>query len=147
MHSNRYLAVREIAEECNILIGSSHDILMTKFEMHRVVSKFVPQLLTQDQGDSHVVICQELLDCANEDENFLKRIITADDTWVYGYDVETKMQPSQWVGKNSQRPKEARQVRLNVKVMLIYFLTSRVLCIMNSYIRNKQRITGIISKC
>jgi hypothetical protein len=26
-------------------------------------------------------------------------------------------------------------------------LTSRVLCIMNSYIRNKQRITGIISKC
>jgi hypothetical protein len=38
------------------------------------------------------------LDHASEDENFLKRItrITGDETWVYGYDVETKMQSSQW---------------------------------------------------
>jgi hypothetical protein len=38
-----------------------------------------------------VTICQELFDRASEDENFLKRIITSDETWLYGYDVETKM--------------------------------------------------------
>jgi hypothetical protein len=32
--------------------------------------------------------------------------ITGDETWVYGYDVEMKMQSSQWVGKNSPRPKK-----------------------------------------
>jgi hypothetical protein len=38
---------------------------------------------------------QELLDHASKDENFLKRIITCDETWVYVYDVEMKMQSSQ----------------------------------------------------
>jgi hypothetical protein len=130
--------VWEIADECNISIGSYHDILATKLEMRFVVSKFVPRLLTQDQRDSHIDVCQELLDRASEDENFLKRIITGDETWVYGYDVEEKMQSSQWVRKKSPRPKKALRVRSNVKVMLAGFFTSRVLCIMNSYDRGKQ---------
>jgi hypothetical protein len=86
--------VWETAEEHNILKGSCHDILTTKSEMHWVVSKFVPRLLTQDQRDSHVAICQELLDHATEDEDFLTRIITGNETWVYRYNVETKTQSS-----------------------------------------------------
>jgi hypothetical protein len=76
--SNRRLTVREIAEECNKLIGTCHNIHTTKLEMHWIVSKFVPRLLTQDHSDSRIAICQELLDRASEDENFLKRIITSD---------------------------------------------------------------------
>jgi predicted DNA-binding protein YlxM (UPF0122 family) len=91
VRSNCRLTVREIIEECNISKGSCHDTLTTKLEMHPVVSKFVPRLPTQDQKGSRVPICQELLDHASEDENFLKRIITSDEIWVYGYDVETKM--------------------------------------------------------
>jgi hypothetical protein len=90
--------------------------------MHCIVSKFVPLLLMQDQRDSRVVTHQELLDCASEDENFLKRIITGNETWVYGYDVETKTQSSQWVGKNSPRMKKAWRVRSNMNVMLTVFL-------------------------
>jgi NAD dependent epimerase/dehydratase family enzyme len=67
--------------------------------MHWIVSKFVPCLLTEDQRGSHVAICQELLDCIRKDENFPKRIITGNETWFYEYDVEMKMQSSQWVGK------------------------------------------------
>jgi hypothetical protein len=54
--------------------------------MHRVSLKFVPRLLTQDQRDSRIAICQELLDRASEDENFPKRTRKGDETWVYGYD-------------------------------------------------------------
>jgi hypothetical protein len=56
VHSNCCLTVREIAEQCNILIGSFHDIPMTKLEMRWVVSKFVPRLLTEDQRDSRFAI-------------------------------------------------------------------------------------------
>jgi hypothetical protein len=56
---------------------------------------------------------------SREDENLLKRIITSDETWVYGYEVETKMQSSQCIGKNSPRQKMAESVRLIVKVMLM----------------------------
>jgi hypothetical protein len=91
---------------------------MTKLEMHHVVPKFVPCLLTQDQRDSCIAVCQELLDRTSEDENFLKRIVSDDETWVYGYDAEMQMQSSQWFGKNSPRPKKAWWVRSTMKVML-----------------------------
>jgi hypothetical protein len=52
----------------------------------------------------------------------LKNIITADETWVYRSDVETKVQSSQWVSNTSLQPKKVRQVRSHVKVMLtVYF--------------------------
>ena len=62
--------------------------------MCHVSAKFVPRLLTDDQKENHVEICQELPANANGNENFLKNI-TGDEKWVYGYDVETKMQSLQ----------------------------------------------------
>jgi hypothetical protein len=79
--------------------------------------------LTDDQKQNQVDVSKELLDRANDD-NFLKNIITGDETWMYGYDVETKVQSSQWVSKTSPRPKKARQVRSHVKVMLTVFFDS-----------------------
>ena len=74
--------------------------------MRRVSAKFVPRLLTDDRKEKHVEISQELLAHVNGNENFLKNIITGDETWVYGYDVETEMQSSQWMRKRSHRPKK-----------------------------------------
>ena len=62
-------------------------------------------------------VAQESLNEVNDDAELLKRIITGE-TWVYEYDVETKSQSSQWRHSGSPRPKKARQVRSNVKVML-----------------------------
>ena len=33
-----------------------------------------------------LTLSQELLDRANDDDNFLKSIITGDEKWVYGYE-------------------------------------------------------------
>ena len=46
---------------------------------------------------------------------------TRDETWVYGYDVETKMQSLQWMGKGSPRPKKAQMSQSKIKVMLVVF--------------------------
>ena len=51
----------------------------------------------------------------------LKKVITGDETWVYGYDPETKKQSSQWKRPDKPRPKKARQSRSHVKSMLIIF--------------------------
>jgi len=48
--------------------------------------------LADDQKKSRVEIRQELLASVNDNENFLKNITTGYETWVYGYDVEAKMQ-------------------------------------------------------
>ena len=43
---------------------------------------------------------------------------------MYGYDVETEVQSSQWVSKTSPRPKKSCQLRSHVKVMLTVFFYS-----------------------
>ena len=83
--------------------------------MRRVSAKFVSRLLIDDQKENRA----ELLANANGSENFLKNIITGDETWVYGYDVETKMHSSQWMGKGSPRPKKARMSRSEITVMVV----------------------------
>ena len=59
--------------------------------MRRVAAKFVPRLLTDAQEENRVTVSQELFDRSNDDENFLTNVITGDETWVYFYDVETKV--------------------------------------------------------
>ena len=122
IRQNSRVTVREVAEEVGICKSSCHLILADKLKMRRVAAKFVPRLLTDAQKENRVAVSQELFDLSNADENFLKNVIICDETWVYGYDVETNLHSSQWMGKLSSRPKKrARQSCSNVKVILIVF--------------------------
>ena len=76
--------------------------------MRRISSKFVPRFLIDDQKEKCVEISQDLVVNANDNENFFKNIITGDETWVYAYDVETKMHSSQWMGKWSRQPNKSK---------------------------------------
>jgi hypothetical protein len=52
--------------------------------------KFVPQLLTDEQKQQCVFVCQELLDEVRNDQNFLSTVIRGVETWVYCCVAETK---------------------------------------------------------
>ena len=105
--NDRRVTVREIAVDVGISTGSVHPILTEDLRMRRVSAKFVPKLLTEEQKELRKEICKDMLDCANHDPEFIKTIITGDETWVYGYDSETKFQSSQWKHPESPRPKKA----------------------------------------
>ncbi|UYV78678.1 hypothetical protein LAZ67_16002354 [Cordylochernes scorpioides] len=116
---------REVAENLNISIGSCHSIFINDLGMRRVAAKFVQKLLNCDQKQHRMNIANEMLDSVRDDPNLLQRVITGDEAWVYGYDVETKAQSSQWKLPHELRPKKARQVRSNVKVLLTVFFDCR----------------------
>ena len=78
-------------------------------------------------------ITQEKLTTFNDDPDLLKKIITGEESWVYGYDIATKAQSSQWKRPEEPRPKKARQVRSNVKVLLTVFFDCNAWCSMNAY--------------
>jgi hypothetical protein len=61
----------------------------------------------------------------------LKSVITGDETWVYGYDTETKWQSSHWKCHTSPRPQKAQQMCSWVKAMLLVFSIIEALCVMN----------------
>ncbi|UYV72760.1 hypothetical protein LAZ67_10000554 [Cordylochernes scorpioides] len=123
--ANRRITVREVAEDLNISIGSCHSIFINDLGMRRVAAKFVPKLLNCDQKQHRMNIANEMLDSVRDDPNLIQRVITGDEAWVYGYDVETKAQSSQWKLPHEPRPKKARQVRSNVKVLLTVFFDCR----------------------
>ncbi|UYV65192.1 hypothetical protein LAZ67_3003525 [Cordylochernes scorpioides] len=83
------LAKSEVAEDLNISIGSCHSIFINDLGMRRVAAKFVPKLLNCDQKQHRMNIANEMLDSVRDDPNLLQRVITGDEAWVYGYDVET----------------------------------------------------------
>ena len=49
-----------------------------------VCAKFIPKLLTTEQKNFRFEIIQDNLKIVNNDENILKKIITGDESWVYG---------------------------------------------------------------
>jgi len=70
--------------------GTCQQVLLEELGMHRVAAKFVPRILTDDQKQQRANICTELCQFTSNDETFLSRVITGDQSWVYGYNPETK---------------------------------------------------------
>jgi hypothetical protein len=66
--------------------------------MCSIAAKSAPWLLTNDQKQRRINVCPELWEKPNEDPTFtsISRIIMGDESWIYGYDPETKQQSSQW---------------------------------------------------
>ena len=95
--------------------------------MQRVAAKFVLCLLTEEQKTNHHKVGQEIFDRANNDENFL--IISR----VYGCDVETETQSSQWVSKTSHSPKST-SYSVKYEDAVYSFLVAKVLFTMNFYL-------------
>jgi histone-lysine N-methyltransferase SETMAR len=75
--------------------------------MRLISAKFVPRLLSDDQKAHRVSVCRELKQQARDYSIFISNIITGDETWVYGYDPETKQQLLQWKSPNSPQPKKS----------------------------------------
>jgi hypothetical protein len=78
-------------------------MLIENSKVCRIAMKFVPQLLTSDQKQRRINVCLELREKANEEPTFISRIITGDESWIYGYDPETMQKSSQWKSPLSSR--------------------------------------------
>ena len=87
--------------------------------MKHAATKIVPKLLNFEQKQRHMDVSQEMLTAFNNDPDLLKKVITGDKSWVQEYDIETKAQSSQWKYPEEPRPKKAREVLTNVKVVLL----------------------------
>ena len=115
------MTIREISEDLNISYGSVQNILTTDLNMKRVSAKFVPHVLTVQKKQQCLSISLELHDCPASESSFLGNVITGDETWVYGYYPDTRVQSSQWKSPSSPHAKRVRQSRSNMKVMMIVF--------------------------
>jgi hypothetical protein len=92
-----------------------------ELNMSWIAAKFVPGLVTDDKKQHRLEISIELKEQVRNDPDILSKVVTGDEIWIYGYGPETKQQSSPWKCPSSPRSKKARQVKSNVKPMLICF--------------------------
>ncbi|UYV82478.1 hypothetical protein LAZ67_21002387 [Cordylochernes scorpioides] len=59
-------------------------------------AKVIPRFLTNEQKLCRLATCEDMLEMTRTDPEWTDKIITGDETWVYGYDPETKHQSAEW---------------------------------------------------
>ncbi len=85
-------------------------------------SKFVPQILTQEQKDFRACISQEHLDrFKDEGIAFLQQIVTGDESSLPTFSPDTKIQSAQWIPLNDRRPHKALRSRTRKSTMITTF--------------------------
>ena len=63
-----------------------------KIWIKRICAKFVPHTLRSDQKSMRINHSRDIVAAAENNPNFLKSIVTGDETWCFQYDPETKRQ-------------------------------------------------------
>lgn len=69
--------------------------------------------------------CKDIIKHARRDENFLKTIVTGDETWCFQYEPQTKRQSAEWRSPDEGNPKKSRLMKSKIKTMLICFYDSK----------------------
>ena len=85
----------------------------------------VPKHLNDDQKMQRMQVCHDILKNFDSNPDFLKKVITGDETWIFEYDPETKRQSLHWKNPQSPRITKARQSKSKIKLMLIAFFDVR----------------------
>ena len=58
--------------------------------MKHVVAKFVLWLLLTEQEEHRAAVANDLIQTTDNEPDYFKKVITRDELWVYGYNLETK---------------------------------------------------------
>ena len=81
---NRRSTIKGIADDVGISFGSCQAILTDILGMKSATAKIVPKLLNFEQIQLRMDIAQKMLTTFNDDPDLPKKIITGDESWMYG---------------------------------------------------------------
>ncbi|UYV84700.1 hypothetical protein LAZ67_X003136 [Cordylochernes scorpioides] len=101
---NPRITIRDLSADLDISFETCQTILKN---LKRSLAKFVLHLLTKELKEHRKETCKNMVKMFNSDPHWLKIVITGEETWVYGYDPETKRQSSKWLEPGEPRFKKA----------------------------------------
>jgi len=102
---DRRISPKSIAEQLGISRERVGSIIHEDLDMRKLSAKWVPKCLNLDRKRQQCQSSEQLLEIFRRDSNdFLSRLVTMDETWLYHYDPETKQQSMEWRHSGSPRP-------------------------------------------
>ncbi|CAH2002699.1 unnamed protein product [Acanthoscelides obtectus] len=102
---DRHVANREIEVSLKISKTSIQKILHEELGVRKLVSRWIPHLLTDEQKAARVNWCQKTLDRFNSgNSKNVYSFFIGDESWVYCYEPENKRQSAVWVFQGEEKP-------------------------------------------
>lgn len=143
VRTNRRLTIRMMSDELCINKETIRQMLHDDLLMRKLCAKLVPKVLTAEQKELRRSICEDFLErIQSEGRDWMNSIITADESWVYQYDPETRRQSKQWVEERGERPTKAQMSRSQIKTMLICFFDKTGI-VHREFIPQGQTVTSV----
>ena len=97
-------------------------ILHEYLSMRKLLSKWVPRLLTVAQKRQRVVDSERCLELFRRNKpNLLRRYVTMDETWIHDYTPESKRSLAEWTAVAEKLPKRPNTKMWACKVMAPVF--------------------------
>ena len=116
-----WLTVQELQADPEIPKTTVPEILTQDRGMKHVMAKFTLWLLLSEQKEQCAAVANDLIQTTTNEPDFLKKVITRNESWVYSYDPEMKAQSSQWKLPDSLCPDKTWQSRSQINTMLTVF--------------------------
>ncbi len=138
-----HLFLRAFIEELNVGKGAVRTVLIDKMNWTKVCLWFVSHFPTDKHQQVRLASTRNFVETAEGDPNFLKSIITGDESCCYIYDPQTKWQSTVWLSLGASRPTKVRQQKSKVKTLLIVFFDAKGL-LHHKFIPPGQTVTSII---
>jgi len=119
---DRRISAKSIPEQLGISREWVGSIIHEDLDMRKLSAKWVVKCLNTDQKRQRCQSSEQRLDIFWRDPNdFLSRLVTMDETWLYHYDPETKQQSVELRHSDSPRPKKFRVQKSAGKILASIF--------------------------
>lgn len=140
---DRKVKVRELAETLSISKDSIWRILHEQLQFKKLIARWVPRLLTFEQKVQRIEASEKCLSLLKRNTNeFFRRYITVDETWIHYYTPESTQQSKQWILPDERTPKRPKTQQSAGKVMATVFWDARGIIFID-FLEKGRTITGL----
>ncbi|UYV66303.1 SRRT [Cordylochernes scorpioides] len=94
--SDKILRFLDAEQDTGISKTTIGRIVTEDLKLKKTPAKFITRFLTNEQKLCRLATCEDMMEMTRTDPEWKDKIITGDETWVYGYDPETKPQSAEW---------------------------------------------------
>jgi len=140
---DRRISAKSIAEQLVISRERVGSIIHEDLDMRKLSAKWFPKCLNADQKPQRCLSSEQILEFFRRDpNNFLSRLVTMDETWLYHYDPETKQQSMEWRYSCSPRSQEIPSGKIRWKSSRLDFFWDQDGILLIDYLPKGQTINA-----
>jgi len=124
IRANRRVTIRELHHIIpKVSKTTIHEAVTEKLGYRKLCASWVPKMLTDDHKTKRMGSAMKFLTrYALEGDDFLRSIVTGEETWVFHHTPESKQQSLQWRHTHSPRNKKIQNFNFSLKKHDVRFL-------------------------